>query len=119
MIKKRQQLTAGERGVQWALSKARKGYSTISDELKTMLLNAFNDHPHAVVSPNTKEKLRVKNADGVIILARKILTMVGIGTIFSDINAITQQSKTKLGKGHSATSSAVSDVSGNSRTLTR
>jgi hypothetical protein len=98
MIKKRQQLTAGERGVQWALSKARKGYSTISDKLKTMLLNAFNNHPHVIVSPNTKDNLRVKNADGEIILVRKILTMVGIGTIFSDIIRDNPTIKNKVGE---------------------
>ena len=87
MIKKRQQLTAGDRGVQWAFAKAKKGYSTISDELKVMLLKAFNDHPHphVVVSPNTKDTLQMKNTDGETIIVRKIMTMVGLGTIFSDI----------------------------------
>jgi hypothetical protein len=42
MIQKRQQLTNRERGVHWALTKAKKGYSTISLELKEMLLNAFH-----------------------------------------------------------------------------
>ncbi len=64
MIQKRQQLTDRERGFHWALTKAKKGYSTISLELKEMLLNAFHDHPHVVVSPNSKDTLNVKNADG-------------------------------------------------------
>jgi hypothetical protein len=84
MIKKRQQLRDGERGVHWALAKAKKGHSTISLELKAMLLNAFNDHPNVVVSPNTKDTLLVKNADGETTAVRKILTMVGIGTIYSE-----------------------------------
>jgi hypothetical protein len=67
MITKRQQLTAGERGY-WALAKTKRGYSTISDELKSILLDAFNDHPHVVVSPNTKDVLQVKNADGEKVL---------------------------------------------------
>jgi hypothetical protein len=49
------------------------------------LIVAFNNHPHVVVSPNTKDTLQVKNADGEIVSARKILTMLGLGTIFSDI----------------------------------
>ena len=53
MIKKRQQLTVGERIVLWALLKAKKEYLTISSKLKVMLLNTFNDHPHFVVLPNT------------------------------------------------------------------
>jgi hypothetical protein len=49
------------------------------------LIVAFNNHPHVVVLPNTKDTLQVKNADGEKVLVRKILTMVGLGTIFSDI----------------------------------
>jgi hypothetical protein len=85
MITKRQQLTAGEWGIYWALAKTKRGYSTISNELKSILLDAFNNHPHVVVLPNTKDTLQVKNADGEKVLVRKILTMVGLGTIFSDI----------------------------------
>jgi hypothetical protein len=75
----------GERGNHWALAKAKKGYSTISLDLKAMLLNMFNDHPHVVVLPNTKDTLLVKNADRETTAVRKILTMVGIGMIFSNI----------------------------------
>ena len=57
MITKRQQLTAGERRIYWALAKKKRGYSIISDKLKSILLDAFNDHPHVVVSPNTKDAL--------------------------------------------------------------
>ena len=85
MITKRQQLTAGERGIYWALAKKKRGHSIISNELKSILLDAFNYHPHVVVLPNTKDVLQIKNADEENVLVRKILTMVGIGTIFSDI----------------------------------
>jgi len=34
MITKRQQLTAGERGIYWALAKKKRGYLIIGDELK-------------------------------------------------------------------------------------
>ena len=86
MITKRQQLTAGERrGIYCALAKTKRGYLTISDKLKSILLEAFNNHPHVVVLPNTKDTLQVKNANGEKVLVRKILTMVGLGTIFSNI----------------------------------
>ena len=98
MITKRQQLTAKERGVYWALAKKKRGYSIISDELKSILLDSFNDHPHVVVSPNTKDVLQVKNADGENVLVRKILTMVGIGTIFSDIVRDHPTIKNKVGE---------------------
>jgi hypothetical protein len=84
VIKKQRQLTAAERGIYWALSKHKKGYSTINNKLQALLIVAFNDHPHVVVLPNTKDILKVKNADGEKVLVRKILTMVGLGTIFSD-----------------------------------
>ena len=35
--------------------------------------------------PNTKDTLQVKNTDGVKVVVRKILTMVGLETIFSGI----------------------------------
>jgi hypothetical protein len=58
MIEKRRLLSAGEMGIHWALAKKKKRYSKISDELKLLLVNAFHDHPHVVVSPNTKDTLR-------------------------------------------------------------
>ena len=88
MIKKRQQLTAGESGVQWALAKSKKGYLTISYKLEAMLLNAFINQPPVVVLPSTKDTLQVMNADGEMMSVRKFLTMVGIGTIFSNIATI-------------------------------
>jgi hypothetical protein len=54
LIEKRQQLTAGERGVHWTLSKRKKGYSKIDEALRLLLVDAFNNHPHVVVSPNSK-----------------------------------------------------------------
>ncbi len=72
-------------GIHWALAKKKKGYSTISDEVKLLLVNAFNDHPHVIVLPNTKDTLQVKNANGEKVVVQKIITMVGMGTIFSDI----------------------------------
>ena len=85
LIEKRRQLTANEKGVYWALAKRKKGYSTINEELRELLIAAFHDHPHVIVSPNTKDTLKVKNADGEKMLVRKVLTQVGLGTIFSDI----------------------------------
>ena len=98
MITKRQQLMAGERGIYWALAKTKRGYLTISDELKSILLDAFNHHPHVVVLPNTKNTLKVKNANGEKVLVRKNLTMVGLGTIFSDIVQDHPTIKNKVGE---------------------
>ena len=85
LIEKRKQLTAEEKGVHWALAKRKKGYSTINEELRVLLIAAFHDHPHVIVSPNTKDTLQVKYADGEKVSVRKVLTQVGLGTIFSDI----------------------------------
>ena len=65
-----------------------------------MLLNAFNNHPHVVISPNTKDTLKVKNADGETVSVRKILTMVGMGTIVSNIVRVQDHPtiKNKVGK---------------------
>ncbi len=49
VIEKQCQLKAAERGIYWALSKRKKGYSTINNELRTLLIVAFIDHPHVVV----------------------------------------------------------------------
>ncbi len=98
MIQKRQQLIAGESGIYWAIPKEKKGYSKISVKLKLLLLNAFDDQPHAVVLPKTKDTLQVKIADGKIMLVRKKLTMVGLGTIFLDIVQDNPTIKNKVGK---------------------
>ena len=50
-----------------------------------MFIVAFDNHPHVVVSPNTKDTLQVKNTVGKKVAVQKVLTMVGLGTIFSDI----------------------------------
>ncbi len=52
LIEKRRQLTNGETGLYWALSKRKKGYSKIDEELWLLLVDAFNNHPHVIVSPN-------------------------------------------------------------------
>ncbi len=48
--------------------------------------------------PNTKDTLQVKNANGEKVLARKILTMVGLGTIFSNIVRDHPTIKNKVGE---------------------
>lgn len=85
IIEKRRQLTAGERGIHWAMAKRKKGYSKIDDTLRSLIVDAFNDHPHVIVLPNRKDTLQVTNANGEKVKVRKMLTMVGLGTIFSDI----------------------------------
>ena len=92
MIEKRRLLSAGEMGVNWALTTKKKGYSTISNELKSLLLVAFNDHPHVIVSPNSKDTLQMTNADGEKVRVCKIMTMVGMGPTI----------KKQLENGHSA-----------------
>ncbi len=98
VMEKRRQLTAGERGVYWALAKRKKGYSKINEDLLSLLIVAFNDHPHVIVSPNAKDTMQVKNADGEKIAVRKILTQVGLGTIFSDIVRDNPTIKQKVGE---------------------
>jgi hypothetical protein len=105
MIKKRRLLSAGEMGIHWALAKKKKGYTTISDDLKLLLVKAFNNHPHVIVSPNSKERLQMINAEGEKIFVQKIMTMVGIGTIFLKLSENTLQSKILLERGRSAISS--------------
>ena len=68
LIEKRQQLTADKRGVHWELSMRKKGYSKIDEALRLLLIDAFNDHPRLIVSPNSKDVLQHKNADGKIVL---------------------------------------------------
>ena len=57
----------------------------IGVELRSLLIAAFHDHPHVIVSPKAKDTIQVKNSDGEKVGVRKILTMVGLGTIFLDI----------------------------------
>jgi hypothetical protein len=96
--KKRRQLTARERDVYWSRAQRRKGYIRIGDDLRSLLIAAFHDHPHVIVSPNTKDTIKVKNSDGEKIGVRKILTMVGLGTIFSDIVRDNPTIKKKVGE---------------------
>jgi hypothetical protein len=98
LIDKRRQLTTGEKGTYWALAKRKKGFSKIDDALRSLLVDAFNDHPHVIVSPNSKDTLQLNNADGEKVLVRKILTQVGLGTIFSDIIRDNPSIKNKVGE---------------------
>ncbi len=50
-----------------------------------MLVAAFNNLPRVIVSPNAKDTLQVKDVDSEKVLVCKVLTQVGLGTIFSDI----------------------------------
>ncbi len=63
-----------------------------------LLILAFHGHPHVVVLPNIKDTLQVKNTDGVKVAMRKILTMVGPETIFSDIVPDNPTIKNTMGK---------------------
>ena len=63
-----------------------------------MLINAFNNHPHVIVSPNAKDTLLIKNEEEEKVPVRKILTQVGLGTIFSDIVRENPTIKHKVGK---------------------
>ncbi len=85
LIEKRRQLTFCKKGVYWALAIRKEGYSTINEELRVLLIAVFRDQPHVIVSPNTKDMLKVKDADGEKVSVRKVLTQVGLGTIFSNI----------------------------------
>jgi hypothetical protein len=85
LIKKCRQLTAGEKGLYWALTKRKKGYSTLNKELRLLLGAAFNNHPHIIVLSNAKDMLQVKDANGEKVSVCKVLTQVSLGTIFSDI----------------------------------
>jgi hypothetical protein len=98
LIKKRQQLTAGKKGVYWALAKHKKGYFTINEELWLLLVAAFNNHPHVIVLPNAKDTLQVKDPNGEKVSVPKVLTQVGLGTIFSDIVPNNPTIKGKVGE---------------------
>ena len=92
LINKRRQLTTGEKGIYWALAKRKKGYSTINEELWSLLVAAFN------MLPNAKDTLKVKDVDGENVSVCKVLTQVGLGTIFSDIVRDNSTIKGKVGK---------------------
>jgi hypothetical protein len=85
LIEKRQQQSTSKRGILWALAKCKKGYSKINEATRTLLDAAFNDHPHVIVSPNAKDTLQLKKTDGEKVVVSKVLTQVGLGTIYSNI----------------------------------
>jgi hypothetical protein len=62
------------------------------------LVVAFNDHPHIIVSPNTRDTLQVKNADSKKVAVPKLLMQVGLGNIFSDIIKNNQTIKNNVGE---------------------
>jgi hypothetical protein len=63
LIKKRWQLSAGKKGVFWALAKGKKGYSKINKAIRLICITAFHDHPHIIMSQNSKDTLQLTNAD--------------------------------------------------------
>ncbi len=98
LIKKRRQLFAGKKGIFWALAKRKKGYSKINDAIRSLLVTAFNNHPHVIVSPKARDTLQVKNADVEKVAVPKLLTQVGLGTIFTDIIKDNPTIKNKVGE---------------------
>jgi hypothetical protein len=62
------------------------------------LVEAFNNHPHVIVSPNVRNALQVKNADGKKVAVPKLLTQVDLGTIFSNIMKDNPTIKNKVGE---------------------
>ena len=98
IIEKHQQLSAGNKDISWALAKRKKGYSKINNAIRLLLVTAFYDHPHVIVSPNAKDTLQVKNADGKKVAVPKLLMQVGLGTIFSDIIKDNPTIKNKVGE---------------------
>jgi hypothetical protein len=63
-----------------------------------LLVTAFNNHPHIIVSPHARDTLQVKNADGKKVAVPKLLTQVSLGTIFSDIIKDNPTIKNKVGE---------------------
>jgi hypothetical protein len=85
IIEKRQQLSTGKAGIFWVLAKRNKGYSKIDKAIRLLLVTAFNDHPHVIVTPNKRDMLQLKNVDGKKVEVPKLLMQVDLGTIFSKI----------------------------------
>ncbi len=98
LIKKRWQLTGSEKGIYWAFAKCKKGYSTINKELWLLLVPAFNDHPHIIVSLNANDALQLKDVNGEKVSVCKVMTQVGLGAIFSGIIQDNPTFKGKVGK---------------------
>jgi hypothetical protein len=57
LIEKRRQLSAGKKGIFWELAKRKKGYSKIDNAIRLLLVTAFNNHPHVIVSPNARDTI--------------------------------------------------------------
>jgi hypothetical protein len=106
IIEKCQQLSTGKKGIFWALAKCKKGYSKIDKAIRSLLVAAFNDHPHVIVSPHARVMLQLKNVDGKKVAVPKLLTQVGLGTVFSDILKDNPTIKIRRVSARSATSSA-------------
>jgi hypothetical protein len=87
LVKKGRQQSAGKKGIYWALTKCKKGYSKIDEALWSLLVAAFNDHTHVIMLPNANDllHLKLKNVNGKKVLVCKVLTQASLGTIFSDI----------------------------------
>ncbi len=98
LIEKCQQLSTSEKGIFWALAERKKGYSKIDNAIRSLLVAAFNNYPHVIVSPNARDTLQVKNADGKKVAVPKLLTQVGLGTIFSDVIKDNPTIKNKVGE---------------------
>ncbi len=91
VMDKRAQLNDEEERVYWARCKKKKGYSAISDDTKTFLIGAFYDHPHVIVSPSAKDTDHV-------VPVRNVMSMVRLGTFFSDIVRENSTIKNKVRK---------------------
>jgi hypothetical protein len=98
IIKKRRQLSAGKKGILWALAKCTKGYSNIDKVIRSLLVAAFNEHPHVIVSTNGRYTLHLKNADGEMVAIPNFLTQVSLGTIFLNIIKDNPTLKNKVGE---------------------
>jgi hypothetical protein len=98
LIEKCRQLSASKKGIFWALAKCKKGYSKIDDAIRLLLVMAFNNHPHVIVSPNARDALQVKNTDGKKVAVPKLLLQVGLGSIFSHIIKDHPTIKNKVGE---------------------
>jgi hypothetical protein len=70
-----------------------------------LLVTAFNDHPNIIMSPNTKDMLQLKNANGKKVLVPKVLMQVGLGTFFSNIINNNPTDRNKVGECAFSTSS--------------
>jgi hypothetical protein len=63
-----------------------------------LLVAAFNNHPHVIVSPSAKNMLQLKNVDSKKVADPKVLTQVGLGAIFFNIIKDDPTIKKKVGE---------------------